>query len=126
MPPSSRYHTRQTWITRPSWSFTGCFISGRAAPPRADRAPLRPRGTPYDVPPLTTVRTAFGEHSFVAGSPRQILWLILLPQLLVWPLYTIAAGLLGAGLAGLVMAPRRPGTPARAAEGPLRPNGGPS
>ena len=83
-------------------------------------------GTHYDVSPLTTVRTAFGEHSFVAGSPRQILWLILLPQLLVWPLYTIAAGLLGAGLAGLVMAPRRPMTTAVAAKDQLRPNGGPS
>ena len=82
-------------------------------------------GTHYDVSPLTTVRTAFGEYSFKPGSPQQIFWLTLLPQLLVWPLYTIAAGLLGGGVAGLVLAPRRPGTGAVAAEDELRPTVGP-
>jgi hypothetical protein len=38
----------------------------------------------------------------VPASPPQILWLVLLPQLVVWPAFTVAAGLLGAGLARLL------------------------
>jgi hypothetical protein len=58
-------------------------------------------GTHYDLSPL--VRVTLGltgtEHVFAGGSWSQILWLSLLPQLLVWPAYTLAAGLAGGALA---------------------------
>jgi hypothetical protein len=54
-------------------------------------------GTHYDVSPLVQVSlgptgTVF---SFVSGSWSQIFWLSVVPQLIVWPLYTVAAGLVG-------------------------------
>ncbi len=58
-------------------------------------------GTHYDVSPL--VRVSLGltgtEQSFVAGSWSQLFWLSFVPQLVVWPLYTVAAGLAGGALA---------------------------
>jgi hypothetical protein len=58
-------------------------------------------GTHYDVSPLTEV--ALGAVGavlpFEAGSLAQQLWLVLVLQLVLWPLYTIGAGLLGGALA---------------------------
>jgi hypothetical protein len=58
-------------------------------------------GTHYDVSPL--VRVTFGltgtEHVLAAGSWSQLFWLSLVPQLVVWPVYTVAAGLAGGFLA---------------------------
>lgn len=58
-------------------------------------------GTHYDVSPL--VRVSLGltgtEHVFAAGSGLQLLWLSLAPQLVVWPIYTVVAGLAGGLLA---------------------------
>jgi len=58
-------------------------------------------GTHYDLSPLVefTLRLTGTQHVFAAGSWWQILWLSLVPQLLVWPVYTVAAGLLGGALA---------------------------
>lgn len=58
-------------------------------------------GTHYDVSGVTSVPLALtgGTFSFVPGSAPQIFWLILVPQLVVWPAFTVAAGLAGAGLA---------------------------
>lgn len=57
-------------------------------------------GTHYDVSPLVRVSLGFagGVQTFEAGSWSQILWLSLVPQLVIWPLYTVAAGLAGAAL----------------------------
>jgi len=73
-------------------------------------------GSHYDVSPVTSVAAALtgDAFSFVSGSWRQILWLTLVPQLLVWPVFTIVAGALGAALAGLVARPGRGGAPAPA------------
>jgi hypothetical protein len=76
---------------------------------------LRGFGTHYDVSALVSVSPALtGQtYSFVPGSLRQLLWLTLMPQLLVLPLYTILAGLAGAGLLRLVLS--------RAAQAPFHP-----
>jgi hypothetical protein len=58
-------------------------------------------GTHYDVSPLTEVGVALSGETwtFAAGSWEQLLWLTLLPQLLIWPAFTVLAGLVaGAGL----------------------------
>jgi hypothetical protein len=77
-------------------------------------ATLRGLGTHYDVSGLTWISPALlgQQYTFVAQSARQIVWLTLLPQLVVLPVYTIVTGLLGGGLARLVLG-ARPG--ARAA-----------
>ena len=52
-------------------------------------------------------------YSFVAGSAEQILNVAILPQLLVWPIYTVLAGLLGVALGRLLAAAwGRPASPA--------------
>jgi len=63
-------------------------------------------GTHYDVSPVVELPLALtgAVHTFDAGSWTQIFWLSLVPQLLVWPAYTVAAGLLG----GLVFLRLRP------------------
>jgi hypothetical protein len=38
-------------------------------------------------------------YTFVSGTGRQLFWLTLVPQLLVWPAYTVAVGMAGAALA---------------------------
>lgn len=57
-------------------------------------------GTHYDVSPLVrvTLGAAGGVQTFEAGSWWQILWLTFVPQLVVWPLYTVATGLVGGAL----------------------------
>jgi hypothetical protein len=42
-------------------------------------------------------------YQFPAGSFAQLLNLAIVPQLVFWPLYTLCAGLFGAGLAAVVM-----------------------
>jgi hypothetical protein len=58
-------------------------------------------GTHYDVSPLVRImfRLAGSEQVFVAGSWSQLFWLSLVPQLVVWPVYTVGAGLVGGFLA---------------------------
>ena len=68
-------------------------------------------GTHYDVSPLTDVAVAFSERSwaFVPGSWPQLFWLTLLPQLVIWPAYTVIAGMAGGALGFLLSpAPARP------------------
>ena len=68
-------------------------------------------GTHYDVSSVTSVAIAFtGEaFSFVPASWPQVFWLTLAPQLVVWPAFTVLAGLAGAALARLFLrnVPRR-------------------
>jgi hypothetical protein len=82
-------------------------------------ATLHALGTHYDVSGLTAVPLALagGTRAFVPGSARQIFWLTLLPQLVLWPAFTVLAGLAG-GLAALPLAPpsgARPRLPAAGA-----------
>lgn len=64
-------------------------------------ATLNGLGTHYDVSALTVVPLALAGRTsaFVPGSLRQIVWLTLLPQLVLWPALTVAAGLAGAAIA---------------------------
>lgn len=57
-------------------------------------------GTHYDVSSLTVVPLALGGrvHEFVAGSPSQLFSLIVVPQLVAWPVFTVLAGAAGAAL----------------------------
>jgi hypothetical protein len=61
-------------------------------------------GTHYDVSGFTSVSLVFtgATYAFAPGSWRQIAWLVALPQLVLWPLYTVVAGMLGGGLARLL------------------------
>jgi hypothetical protein len=62
-------------------------------------------GSHYDVWNLTVVRTPWGTtYHFVAGSFSQILNLVLIPQLVIWPIYTVVSGLIGAGVAAAIAA----------------------
>lgn len=58
-------------------------------------------GTHYDVSPLTEVAAGFGARSlvFAPGSWDQLLWLTLLPQLVIWPAFTVLVGMAAAGVA---------------------------
>jgi hypothetical protein len=59
-------------------------------------------GTHYDVTYLTRVTFFDRTFSFEAGSAAQILTITAIAQLVIWPVYTVVSGLLGAGLARLV------------------------
>ena len=53
-------------------------------------------------------------RSFAPGSLAQMLYVVAVPQLMVWPLYTMCVGLLGAGAVYLIasaLRPRRVGLP---------------
>lgn len=67
-------------------------------------------GTHYDVSNLTSVAPALtgDPWTFAPGSLQQVLWLTLVPQLVAWPLYTIAAGLAGGALAWRLARPPGP------------------
>ena len=71
-------------------------------------------GTHYDVSPLTEVVVAFaaGTWVFVPGSWEQLFWLTLLPQLVIWPAYTVSSGI-AAGALSLWLAPASAAGPAR-------------
>jgi hypothetical protein len=57
-------------------------------------------GTHYDVSAVTSVPVALtgGVYGFPPGGWAQVAWLILLPQLVLWPVFTVVAGLAGAKL----------------------------
>jgi hypothetical protein len=66
-------------------------------------------GSHYDVSGVTSVLVSLtGEaYRFVPGSWGQALWLTLVPQLVVWPAFTVLAGMLGAAVAGRLPRPAR-------------------
>jgi hypothetical protein len=78
-------------------------------------ATLNRLGTHYDVSGVTEVRLALtgSSYAFEPGSAAQTLWLTLVPQLAVWPLLTVAGGLVGAAAASLVLRGSLPGRPPR-------------
>jgi hypothetical protein len=65
-------------------------------------------GSHYDVTQFTRVYFPFSEqiHWFDPGSITQVIDLVVLPQLVFWPLFTLVFGLIGAGIAGLIRGPR--------------------
>jgi len=82
-------------------------------------------GTHYDVSPLTEVTVALADTAwvFVPGSWQQLFWLTLLPQLVIWPAFTVLAGLAGGGVASLLArsadpAADRGGAPTDATDAP--------
>lgn len=58
-------------------------------------------GTHYDVSALTSVPVALtgSVYAFAPGGWGQVFWLVLVPQLVVWPVFTVATGLLGGATA---------------------------
>jgi hypothetical protein len=78
-------------------------------------------GSHYDISPLTEVRVALTGHvyAFDPGSWAQIFWLTLLPQLVAWPVFTVAVGFIAGLLAWQV--PPRQRTARVAPPGPPRP-----
>jgi len=68
------------------------------------------------VSAVTTVPVALtGEvYGLVPGSWPQVFWLTLLPQLVVWPPFTVLVGALGAKIVGWLPRPASAATRARA------------
>jgi len=64
--------------------------------------------THYDMSRVVKARNAFtgAVYLFEPGSLWQLVALVAVPQLAVWPLYTVVAGLLGAGLVRLATGAR--------------------
>lgn len=61
-------------------------------------------GSHYDLSSVVAVQTPWGTvYHFNPGSFAQVLNLAVLPQLVVWPVYTLLTGLIGAGLAALLV-----------------------
>jgi hypothetical protein len=63
-------------------------------------ATTRHLGSHYDVSSMTLVTNPLTgqNHEFAPGSLAQFVNLAIIPQLAIWPIYTVAAGLLGAGI----------------------------
>jgi hypothetical protein len=64
-------------------------------------------GSHYDVSNLVYIKNPITGHwhEFASGSFDQLFFLALVPQLAIWPVYTVAMGMLGA-LAALLLVPR--------------------
>jgi hypothetical protein len=74
-------------------------------------ATLSHLGSHYDLSTVWSVKTPWGQmYHFVPGSLPQFQRLVLVPQLGLWPAFTLIAGLLGAVVAQLVYEARRPPT----------------
>ncbi len=82
-------------------------------------------GTHYDVSALTSVALAFTGrvYAFAPAGWPQLLWLVVLPQLVAWPTLTVLVGLVGGVAARRLLPPARrreragPPTPATTPEG---------
>jgi len=70
-------------------------------------------GSHYDVSPLTEVAVAFSDTPwlFEPGSWAQLFWLTLLPQLVIWPAFTLVAGM-AAGAVVQLFVPEAEAAPA--------------
>ena len=77
---------------------SSCAASWRSSGVLATRLGL---GTHYDVSALTSVPVALtgSVYAFTPGGWGQVFWLLLVPQLVVWPVFTVATGLLGGAVA---------------------------
>jgi len=64
-------------------------------------------GSHYDLSALVYIENPLTGHwhQFAAGSFEQLFFLSLMPQLGIWPFYTVVTGMLGA-VAALLLVPR--------------------
>lgn len=64
-------------------------------------------GSHYDISALAHIKSPLSGrwHQFASGSFEQLFFLGVLPQLVIWPVYTVVAGMMGA-LAALLVASR--------------------
>lgn len=70
-------------------------------------------GSHYDVSSLTRVATPWGSvYAFEPGSLSQVLRLAIVPQLLIWPLFTVLSGLIGAAMLAAILRAAKPAGPA--------------
>lgn len=61
-------------------------------------------GSHYDVSAIRWIQSPWGAvYHFEPGSFDQLLRLVILPQILVWPLFTVVSGLLGAAMAAVLL-----------------------
>lgn len=61
-------------------------------------------GSHYDVSSLTRVMAPWGAaYTFEPGSFSQVWSIAIVPQLLVWPIFTVVSGLLGAAMVAAVL-----------------------
>ena len=76
-------------------------------------------GTHYDVSPLTAGRGRLRERQLDVrgGKLEQLFWLTLLPQLLIWPAFTVLVGMAGAAVA-FALVPADVATAPEAVEAP--------
>lgn len=60
-------------------------------------------GSHYDVTAFVALHSPVTGRpvEFAPGSPRQLLWIAAVPQLVFWPVFTVVMGFLGAALAWL-------------------------
>jgi hypothetical protein len=66
-------------------------------------------GSHYDLSTVWTVQTPWGQaYHFVPGSLRQLERIVFLPQLALWPVFTVVGGLVGAGILYLAGEARKP------------------
>jgi hypothetical protein len=61
-------------------------------------------GSHFDLSSVTLAESFWGKvYHFEPGSMRQLVGLALVPQLVVWPLFTVTAGFLGAAMVAVVL-----------------------
>ncbi len=66
-------------------------------------------GSHFDLSSVTWAEGPFGKvYHFEPGSFSQLMSLALVPQLVVWPLFTVIAGLIGAAMLAVVLRAARP------------------
>ena len=66
-------------------------------------------GSHFDLSSVTWAEGPWGKvYHFEPGSFSQLMSLALVPQLVVWPLFTVIAGLLGAAMLAVVLRAARP------------------
>jgi hypothetical protein len=91
-----------------AWSLLAYGFAVRGAVAALNVAATRLRlGSHYDVSALVFIENPITGHwhRFHSGSVEQLFFLSIVPQLAIWPVYTVAMGMLGA-LAALLLVPR--------------------
>jgi len=91
-----------------AWSLLvyGFVVRGAVAALNLVATTLR-LGSHYDVSALVYIENPITGHwhHFDSGSLEQLFFLSIVPQLAIWPIYTVAMGMLGA-FAALLLVPR--------------------
>ncbi len=91
-----------------AWSLLvyGFAVRGAVAALNVVATTLR-LGSHYDISALDYIKNPITDewHRFASGSLAQLFFLSFVPQLVIWPVYTVGIGMLGA-FAALLMMPR--------------------